>query len=505
MSGKRRTRGAIMGRASGGQARADGTVFFKRGLLGLLTTLALAGCAVGPEYQRPGIEVGETYKQVDGWVSAAAAPAELPADWWRLFDDAELSSLMHELAQSNQDIRRAEAQYRQARALVSGARSGLFPTVDANAGTTRSGAGGASGNGGAGSQHNLGASVSWEVDVWGRVRRSVESSEGEAQASAADLAATRLSMQSALAQAYFRLRSADAERRFLAQTVSAFERTLEITRHRLDAGLVSQADVASAQSQLENARVQWMAVARERAQYEHAIAVLLGRAPSAFGLTETAVSVAVPAVPRALPSTLLLRRPDVVAAERRVAAANAQIGVAQAAWFPSLTLNAQGGYRSGEWAHWLSAPFSYWSLGPLLAQAIFDGGARQANIEQARAGYEAQAASYRQTVLDALREVEDYLVQSHGLSQEQEVQARALQAARESLRLYTNQFEAGMIDYLSVAQVETNALAAERSALALARDRLLASVQLITALGGGWQGMDAELSETAQGPSGDAP
>ena len=374
---------------------------------------------------------------------------------------------------------------------MSGSQAGFFPTVSGTAGTTRSGAGSATANGGAASQHTLGASVSWEIDVWGRVRRSVEASEGEAQASAADVAATRLSMQSLLAQTYFSLRAADAERRFLTQTVSAYERTLEITRHRLDAGLVSQAEVASAQAQLENARVQEMAVARQRAQYEHAVAVLLGRAPSNFSLADTAVSVAVPDIPVALPSTLLLRRPDVLAAERRVAAANARIGVAQAAWFPSLTLSAQGGYRSGEWAHWLSAPFSYWSLGPMLAQAIFDGGARQAQIEQARAAYEAQVASYRQTVLVALREVEDYLSQTNGLRQEQEVQARALQAARESLQLYTNQYDAGMIDYLSVAQVETNALAAERAALALARDRLLASVQLMAALGGGWQGIDA--------------
>lgn len=456
------------------------------GLAGLLVGLALAGCAVGPDYQRPDIDVGASYKQAEGWVAVSAIQTELPADWWRMFDDAELSALMEELNTSNWDIQRAEAQYRQARALVSSAEAALFPTVTANVGTTRSGAGSESSSSGASSQHSLGASVSWEVDVWGRVRRSVESGEADAQASAADLAAVRLSLQSTLAQTYFRLRAADAERRFLAQTVQAFERTLQITRHRLDAGLVSMADVASAQLQLENARVQWMAVARQRSQYEHALAVLLGRAPSAFSLAETRVSIAVPAVPMALPSTLLTRRPDVVAAERRAAAANAQIGVAQAAWFPSLTLNAQGGYRSGEWAHWLSAPFSYWSLGPLLAQAIFDGGARQARVDQTRAAFDAQAASYRQTVLDALREVEDYLVQTHGLRAEQEVQARALEAARESLRLYNNQYEAGMIDYLSVAQVETNALAAERSALALARDRLLASVQLAAALGGGW-------------------
>ncbi len=458
-------------------------------LLGLLACLVLAGCAVGPDYQRPEVDVGASYRQVEGWVPASSVPTQVPQDWWQLFDDQTLTELMGRLDLANQDIQRAQAQYRQALALVSGAQAEFFPTVDANAGTTRSGAGGASSNSGAASQHTLGASVSWEVDVWGRVRRSVESSDADAQASAADLAAVRLSLQSTLAQSYFLLRAADAERRLLAQTVEAYERTLQITRYRMDAGLVSSAEVASALAQLENARVQWLAVARQRAQYEHAIAALLGQPPSAFQLPEASTSIAVPNVPVALPSTLLLRRPDVVAAERRAAAANAQIGVAQAAWFPSLTLSAQGGYRSGDWANWLSAPFSYWSLGPMLAQAIFDGGARQARVEQSRAAFDAQAAAYRQAVLNALREVEDYLVQARGLSDEQEVQARAVQAARESLQLFTNQYEAGMIDYLSLAQVETNTLAAERSALTLARERLVASVQLIAALGGGWEGL----------------
>lgn len=475
----------------GRRQRVQGASAWPTRMAVLACGVLLSACAVGPDYQTPEVAVGEGYRQAEGWVLLESSQAALPDAWWRLFDDETLSGLMPELEAANQNLRQAEAQYRQAVALLSGARANLYPTVDANVSTTRSGAGSASTGAGAASQHGLGASVSWEVDVWGRVRRTVESEQAGAQASEADLAATRLSLQSTLAQTYFRIRAADAERRFLAQTVQAYERTLQIAQHRYSAGLVSQADVASARAQLENARVQWLALGRQRAQYENAMAVLLGRAPSAFRLEDSSVSVAVPVIPLSLPSMLLTRRPDVVAAERRVAAANAQIGVAQTAWFPTLTLSAQGGYRSGEWAQWLTAPFSYWSLGPMLAQAIFDGGARQARVEQARAGYEAQAAAYRQTVLDALREVEDYLVQVEGLRREQAVQARGLAAARESLRLYTNQYEAGMIDYLSVAQVETTALVAERTALALERDRLLASVQLMAALGGGWESQPA--------------
>ncbi|HCP78712.1 MAG TPA: RND transporter, partial [Pusillimonas sp.] len=254
--------------------------------------------------------------------------------------------------------------------------------------------------------------------------------------------------------------------------------------------------VESARVQLNNALTQQQALRRQRAQLENAMAVLIGKPPSQFALPSEPVSIAVPEIPAGLPSALLQRRPDIASAERQVAAANAQIGVAQSAWFPNLILSAEGGYRSGQWAQWLSAPFSFWSLGPALAMTIFDGGAREARVEQAQAGYEAQVAAYRQTVLTALREVEDYLVDLNSLEREQQSQQRALTAARESLRLTLNQYNAGLIDYLSVVQVETTALTAERASLSLSADRLIAAVQLIAALGGGWQQpMPAEVRE----------
>jgi NodT family efflux transporter outer membrane factor (OMF) lipoprotein len=299
-------------------------------------------------------------------------------------------------------------------------------------------------------------------------------------------------MQSTLAQTYFRLRVMDAEQRLLQQTVAAYARSLTITTNRYQAGIAAQADVAVSRTQLENTRTQLLALDWQRAQLEHAIAVLLGQPPSSFDLNSAEILGTVPVIPVGLPSQLLQRRPDVAAAERRAAEANAQIGVAEAAWFPDLTLNAQAGYRSGQWAQWLSAPASFWALGPALALTIFDGGARQAQVDQARAAFDVQAAGYRQTVLTALREVEDFLVQLYVLGQEQVTQGRALDAARESLQLTQNQYEAGLIDYLSVVQVQTTALGTERSALQLTADRLVASVQLIAALGGGWEMPPAE-------------
>jgi NodT family efflux transporter outer membrane factor (OMF) lipoprotein len=354
-------------------------------------------------------------------------------------------------------------------------------------GNNGSGNSGSFGGGNPSNQYTLSGNVSWEADLWGKVRRTVESNRAGLEASAADVATTRLSMQSTLAQTYFRLRVMDAEQRLLQQTVDAYDRSLTMTLNRYQAGVAAQADVAVSRTQLENTRTQLLALDWQRAQLEHAIAVLLGQTPSSFALNSAQILGTVPVIPVGLPSQLLQRRPDVAAAERRTAEANARIGVAQAAWFPDLTLSAQAGFRSGQWAQWLAAPASFWSLGPALALTIFDGGARQAQVDQARAEYDAQVAGYRQTVLTALREVEDYLVQLHVLGQEQITQGRALASARESLRLTQNQYEAGLIDYLSVVQVETTALGTERAALQLTADRLVASVQLIAALGGGWE------------------
>ncbi|OZI55474.1 efflux transporter outer membrane subunit [Bordetella genomosp. 5] len=457
----------------------------------------LAGCAVGPDYQRPAIDVGTGFKEgegvVPGWKPAQPADQADRGQWWRVYGDATLDGLMADLAASNQSIVQAEANFRQAQALVGTARANFFPIVGANAGATRSGSSAGSQSTSVGSnvanQYSLSGSVSWELDVWGRIRREVEASRATAAASGADLAATRLSAQSALVQNYLQLRILDEQKRLLDATVAAYERSLQLTRNRYEAGVVGKADVAVAETQLENTRAQSIDLDWQRGQFEHAIAVLVGLAPSRFALPPAPFTQQLPEIPVALPATLLERRPDVAAAERRAAAANAQIGVAVSAWFPELTLSASGGFRSGQFADLLTAPARFWSLGPALAMTIFDGGARESQIAAARAGYDAQAAAYRQSVLVALREVEDYLVQLRVMAQEQEVQRRALTSARESLRLTRNQYEAGLVDYLSVAVVEATALNAERNALSLLGNRLNASVQLIAALGGGWEGL----------------
>lgn len=468
----------------------------------------LGACAVGPDYQRPSIAVGTNYKETKGWTQAAPSDTVLRADWWRSYNDPVLDRLMDALLAANQNIAQAQAQYRQAQALVQSARAGFFPILNAGLSATRSGGSGPSGGSGSGlngsgsngsTQSSLTGSVSWEPDLWGKVRRTVESSQAGVQASAADLAGTRLSMQSTLAQSYFQLRALDAEKRLFGQTLAAYERLLRTTQNRYQAGVAAQADVAAARTQLENARTQALELNWQRAQFEHALAVLVGQAPSDFTLEPAQTVGKVPDIPLGLPSQLLERRPDVAGAERRTAQANAQIGVAQAAWFPDLTLSGNAGLSGSQWAAWLGAPISFWSLGPALALTIFDGGARESKVAQARAAYDAQVAAYRLTVLTALQEVENYLVQLRVMGQEQVTQDRALAAARESLRLTENQYKAGLIDYLSVAQVEATALSTERSALALQSSRLVASVQLIAALGGGWQAPQPSDSQPVDG------
>ncbi|OZI77991.1 efflux transporter outer membrane subunit [Bordetella genomosp. 12] len=462
-------------------------------VLPLALAALLAGCAVGPDYQRPDIDVGTAFKDapqtVPGWQQAQPADSAVRGQWWSIYGDPVLDGLMQQLNAANQTIAQAEANYRQAQALVGTARAGFFPTVGAASGLTRSGGGTSSGSTTVGNQYSLSGSVSWEPDLWGRVRRELESSRASEAASAADLASTRLSAQAALAQNYLQVRVLDEQKRLLEATVQAYERSLTLTRNRYEAGVAGKADVAVAQTQLESTRAQSLDLDWQRGQYENAIAVLVGKAPSQFSLPAAPFTQRLPQIPPGLPSALLQRRPDVAAAERRAAAANAQIGVATAAWFPDLTLSASGGFRSGQFADWLTAPARFWSLGPALALTIFDGGAREAQIASARAAYDAQAAAYRLSVLTALREVEDYLVQLRVMEQEQQVQRRALESARESMRLTRNQYEAGLVDYLSVAVVEATALSSERNAISLLGNRLIASVQLVAALGGGWEGL----------------
>ncbi|WP_313388481.1 efflux transporter outer membrane subunit [Achromobacter aegrifaciens] len=479
-------------------AKSVPNLFFPRSIAAAALCALLGACAVGPDYQRPALDVGTAYKegqdQVEGWKPARPLDQAERGAWWQVYDDATLNGLVERLNASNQTVAQAEANYRQARA-------GFFPTVGAGAGMTRSGSGGGqngsstSSGSNVSNQYSLTGSVSWEVDLWGRVRRSVESSEASAAASLADLGATRLSAQAALVQAYLQLRVLDEQKRLLDATVAAYEKSLQLTQNRYAVGVAGQADVAVARTQVESTRAQSIDLDWQRGQLEHAIAVLMGQAPSQFSLPPTVFALQLPQIPVGLPSELLERRPDVAAAERRAAAANAQIGVAQAAWFPSLTLSADGGFRNGQFAELLTAPARFWSLGPALALTIFDGGAREAQVEQARASYDAQAAAYRQTALTGLREVEDYLIQLRVMENEQVVQRRALEAARESLRLTQNQYKAGLVDYLSVAVVDATALNSERNALSLLGNRFAASVNLIVALGGGWEGLPAAVAQ----------
>lgn len=452
-------------------------------------SLLLSACAVGPDYHRPAQDVGAAYGGApEGHWYPAQPKMAVVQGWWHAFGDDSLDALMARMPRANPDLAQAEAQYRQARAALAASRAGLFPTVGTSVSVGR-GEQGVAGPGGPTTSYNLSGSVNWEVDLWGRVRRGVEAARAGEQASAADLAGVRLSLQSTLAQSYFAIRLSQLQDDLLGRTLQEYSRALEMTRNRLAAGVASPADVAAASAQLEQTRVQRIRLGWQRQQQIHAVAVLVGEVPSQFQMPGGQGLPAVPGVPAGVPSSLLEHRPDIAAAERRAAQANARIGVAQAAWFPNLTLSAQGGYSAGAFASWITAPARFWTLGPALALTIFDGGARSAAVSQARAAYDAQAAAYRKTVLDALREVEDALVQAHDMIDEQAAQDRALAAARESVRQTVNQYQAGLVDYLNVVQAQASALSAEQNALSLRAQRLDAAVQLVAALGGGWPGL----------------
>lgn len=480
-----------------------------RSCMGLLTLgLLLSGCMLGPDYQRPPLATPAQFKQIEGWAVAVPGDALERGAWWELYGDGELNELVGRLNLSNQNLAASEAQYRQARALVRGARAAFYPSLAASAGVTRAGQGGgdstlstSDGFSVSGSNaesisksYDLGLNAAWELDIWGKLRRSLESSQAGFAASAADLAALKLSLQAELAQSYLQLRVLDDQQRLLEATVAAYARSLRLTENQYRAGIVPKSDVTQALTQLKSTEAQAIDLQWQRAQLEHAIAVLIGVPPSELSIAPREQLPALPQIPVALPSQLLERRPDVAAAERRVIAANAEIGVAEAAWYPDLTLSASGGYRGSSFADWVSLPNRFWSLGPDLALSLFDGGARRAELQRSEAAYEQTVAEYRQAVLDSFREVEDQLVQLRVLEQEARVQQQALEAARESLRLIENQYRAGTVDFNSVVNVQATALSNERSALTLLGSRLTASVQLIAALGGGWQAAPLEVA-----------
>jgi NodT family efflux transporter outer membrane factor (OMF) lipoprotein len=455
----------------------------------------LSACAVGPDYVKPNVETPAAFKEQAGWKIAQPADLGIPGKWWGLYRDPLLNALEEQVNVSNQTVIQAEAQYREARALVQGARAAYFPTVSANVSNTRAG-GLASSNrtattGSAIPPSNtdlLTVDASWEPDVWGRIRRMVEASQTSAQASAADLQATRLSIQAQLAQDYFQLRNQDADRQLYDKTVVDYKKSLELTKNQYASGIVPKENVVLAETLLRTTEAQAIDFDVARAQMEHAIALLVGKPPSTFSIAPetTFNTIPIPVLPLGIPSALLERRPDIANAERLVASANAQIGVAKAAYFPSLTLAAQGGYQSNSLANWISVPNRLWSVGPALAQTLFDGGARRAVSDQAIAAYDASVANYRQTVLTGFQEVEDNVAALRILEQEAKKQDEAVMLSRRSVELTINQYKAGIITYLDVITVETTALSNERTAVDLLNRRLSANVLLIKALGGGW-------------------
>jgi NodT family efflux transporter outer membrane factor (OMF) lipoprotein len=467
-----------------------------------LCGLLLSACAVGPDYQRPALSAPAQFKQAEGWSQAAPSDALTRGAWWELYGDSQLNGLVEQLNRDNQTVAQYEAQYREAQALVRSTRGNLFPSVDLSAGKTRSSQGtGSSGSSlsnsssGIRNTYNTQLGVSWEADIWGKLRRGLEADKATAQASLADLAAMRLSLQSELVQNYLQLRVIDEQKRLLEATVEAYQRSLKLTENQYRAGVSGKDAVAQALTQLKGTQADLIDLAWQRAQLENAIAVLMGKAPADFSLAASEGIPALPAIPLSLPSQLLERRPDIAAAERSVMSANAEIGVAKTAYFPDLTLSLAGGYSSSSFSNWVTLPNRFWSVGPQLAMTLFDGGQRAAEVDRSEAAYDQTVAQYRQTVLDGFREVEDYLSQLKVYDQEAQVRDEALAAARESLRLTSNQYKAGLIGYLDVVNVQTTALSNERSVLGLLQSRLVASVQLIAALGGGW---DAQSSMAAE-------
>jgi NodT family efflux transporter outer membrane factor (OMF) lipoprotein len=473
----------------------------KKTLLPLAAALSLSACAVGPDYQRPDAPMPAAFKESKDWKQAE--PQEVNADpaWWSRFHDPELDRLEREVSVSSQSILQSEAAYRAAVAAADAANAQLFPTVGVSGGASRTKQSATLAPGRTASsvvtEISAGASASWTVDVWGKLRRSLEAAQASADAGAAQVAAARLTVQAALASDYFALRGADELSRLLNATVAAYEKSLKITRNQYRAGTAAKSDVDQATTQLESTRSQAIAVEITRAQLEHAIAVLLGKAPADFTLTPVEDMLDPPEIPLALPSTLLERRPDVAAAERQMAAANAQVGVAIAAYFPSLTLGGSVTNSSTAIGTLFSASNQVWSFGPSLAETVIDWGAREAAVAQARANYDAQVASYRQTVLAALGQVEDDLVAASRLAHEAVVEKRAVDSASEAERLIFNQYKAGTVAYTSVVTAQAAALAARQSLLTIRQNQLTTAVALLQALGGGWPGLTREATVSA--------
>jgi NodT family efflux transporter outer membrane factor (OMF) lipoprotein len=455
-----------------------------------IALLAMSACAPKTKYVPPTADMPPAFHENADWKTAHPGDEALRGTWWELFGDPDLNALEQQIDVSNQTLKAAEAQFAQARALVRGARANLFPTVDVAPSVTRAET---SGNR-PGSTFHVATNdfiapvdASYEADVWGRLHLAVSASRADAQASAADLETARLSLHSELAADYFTLRGIDRDRQLLDSAVESFEKALELTQSRFRGGIASQADVAQAETILETTRAEAVDVGVGRAALEHAIAALIGRPASTFTLALAPLNAAPPPVPAGVPSELLERRPDIAAAERRVAAANAQLGIATAAFYPRLILSGAAGFESSPLGSLLTGTSSFWTIGPALLVNIFDGGRRQAVSDQARAAQDEAIASYRQSVLTAFREVEDQLAALRILDNEAAIQGRAVDAAQRSLMQATNRYRGGLASYLEVTSAQNAALANERTAVGITTRQMNASVLLMKGLGGGWQ------------------
>jgi len=457
---------------------------------------ALSACEVGPNYHQPTAPTPQAYKEIQGWTAAQPSDAADRADWWTVFNDPVLNDLEQKVIVSNQNLAAAEAAYRQARAIVSEQRAALWPSVSGTGSATISkAAGGGSvvsggsvigGGKGAVSNYSLQLGATWEPDIWGKVRRQIENAKASAQASAADLANVRLSAQLELAADYITLRQLDQQKRFDDDTVKAYEESLTITRNKYNAGTQALSDVDAAETQLHNARAADIALGQQRAVSEHAIAVLTGRPPADVAIDPAPWTLQPVAIPPGVPSTLLQRRPDVAAAERQAAAASASIGVATAGYYPNITLSGSGGTEAQSIGNLFSPQTFFWNAGVSAAETIFNGGLTHAQVQAARAGYDQAVANYRQAVLAAFGQVEDNLSAQRVLAEEQPELSAAVNSADQDLRIVQNQYKAGTVDYTSVVVAQTQDYSAHNAELALEANRLTTTVDLIVALGGGW-------------------
>jgi len=481
-----------------GRHRAPRSTSLLRGAP-LAIIVALAGCSLAPEYKVPAVPVAPSYQNADGdsglWQTAQPSD-QLPRDhWWQLYHDTRLDQLQQRLLANNADIAAALAHYRQAQAFDLQSRSALFPTVSTNANGQRDRESDTKPLRGATSpadynSFTVGAEVDYELDLWGRIRNTVEASKAETQASAADLASAQLSLQAQLADNYIQLRGLDQQIALFQQSIDAFQKALKLTQNLHTGGVVSGLDVARAQSQLSSAKSLWSQALAQRALIQDAIAVLVGDSASTFKLATQTDTINLPQVPAGVPSTLLQRRPDIAAAERRVAEANARIGIARAAYFPSLTLSAQGGFQSAQYPNLLTAPNQFWAIGPSLFETIFDGGKRKAGVRAAKAATDEAGARYRGVALNAFAQVEDNLAQIDHIGVARTDQKDAADAAQHSVDLSLDRYKEGAVGYLDVVQAQTTALDAQRTLLTLNTNQLRASVQLVKALGGGWSTSD---------------